>query len=85
MKVVKRTFEASNHAKGSPERERLNLSAETSEYMTSYRYLISDTPYSFRTKTAADAKLNQLLRDAKQERDAGIIRDPFNNWALRND
>lgn len=55
--VVKRTFEASQHPKGSPERARLNLSCLTSEYMPSYRYALSDGSNTFRTKGEGDVAL----------------------------
>jgi hypothetical protein len=42
MDVIRRTFEAATHPKGSEERARLNCDARTSEYMPSYRYLTSD-------------------------------------------
>ena len=38
--IVRRTFEAAKHPKGSEERARLNCNAVTSEYLTSYRYLV---------------------------------------------
>lgn len=68
--VLRRTFEARQYPKDSPERARLNLEALTSEYMPSYRYLVrrpflmSDgsthptQPFienAFRTKAEAEA------------------------------
>lgn len=38
--VVRRTFQALQHPKGSPERQRLNEVAETSEYNRSYKYAV---------------------------------------------
>lgn len=64
--IIKRTFEAKKYPKGSEERKSLNLKAETSEYMTSQKYLLrqyyeetySHTAYtsdmSFRTKREAE-------------------------------
>lgn len=67
MKVVRRTFEAAKHPKGSPERTRLNLDWLTSEYMTSYRYGVRNDDGSkvtvgigsdtFRTKGEAEAAI----------------------------
>jgi hypothetical protein len=37
--ILKRTFEAARHPKGSPERARLNEETLTSEYMTSMLWL----------------------------------------------
>ena len=42
MKVIRRTFEALKHEKGSDERARLNLSWVTSEYLPGIRYGISE-------------------------------------------
>lgn len=39
-KIHRRTFEAKKHPKGSEERKKLNMSAITSEYMTSYKYAL---------------------------------------------
>lgn len=38
-KIIKRTFEALKYPEGSKEREELNLSAKTSAYMPSYKYI----------------------------------------------
>lgn len=38
--VIKRTFEAKKYPKGSPERARLNLHTETSEYYPSRKYCV---------------------------------------------
>lgn len=57
--VHKRTFEAKNHPKGSPERARLNEDPRTSEYMPSYRYVVIG-PHghqSFRTKAEAEGAI----------------------------
>lgn len=55
--VVRRTFEAAKHPRGSAERARLNLKTVTSEYMPSYRYaLVTSTSVGvFRTKAEAAA------------------------------
>lgn len=50
-KIYKRTFEALKHPKGSLERVQLNLSAITSEYMTSYKYQVIGDRISFGYKT----------------------------------
>jgi hypothetical protein len=57
-KIIKRTFEANKHPKGSEERTRLNCSAVTSEYMTSYKYLVGRK--QFRTKREAEEFINNL-------------------------
>lgn len=66
--LIKRTFEAGKYPRGSQQRADLNLKAETSEYMPSYKYILrtfhpetdTHTAYvsdrNFRTKTEA---LNQ--------------------------
>ena len=64
MQVVRRTFEAAKHPKGSPERVELNKSWVTSEYMTSYKYGVlrsdgSETPFCYRTKREAEEKVRQ--------------------------
>ena len=38
--ILKRTFEALSHPKGSEERKKLNEKSLTSEYMTSYKYIL---------------------------------------------
>jgi hypothetical protein len=54
MQVIKRTFEATKHPKGSPERVELNKSVITSEYMTSYKYTVDGlSSKTFRTKGEA--------------------------------
>lgn len=63
MKVLRRTFEALKHPKGSPERNRLNADNLTSEYMPSYRYVVrnddgSHTPFTYRTKAEALSKVD---------------------------
>ncbi len=40
MEIIKRTFEAKNFPKDSAERKKLNEKSETSEYMTSYKYVV---------------------------------------------
>lgn len=69
MTLHRRTFEANKFPKGSPERERLNLDALTSEFNPSYRYLVREVAlmsdgspntaqghhdHSFRTKLEAE-------------------------------
>ena len=55
--VSRRTFEALNHPKFSPERGILNLNAVTSEYGPSHKYAAQGEHYSltFRTKREAIA------------------------------
>jgi hypothetical protein len=55
MEVKRRTFEALKYLKGSPERERLNRSSLTSEYMPSYKYVVMSANLytTFRTKKEA--------------------------------
>jgi len=62
MDIKRRTFEAKKHAKGSEERKKLNLNAETSEYMPSYKYLLVDGNFnrSFRTKKEAQQAVDRL-------------------------
>jgi hypothetical protein len=59
VEIARRTFEAKQHPKGSPERARLNLDARTSEYMTSYRYCAVEadgrSTRTFRTRAEAAA------------------------------
>lgn len=64
MKVIRRTFEALKHEKGSDERARLNLSWVTSEYLPGIRYgIIEDdgtpTCWNYRTKRECEAKILQ--------------------------
>jgi hypothetical protein len=56
--IIKRTFDAKKHPKGSDERAKLNCNAATSEYMTSYKYLVGWR--QFRTRKDAEEYLNQL-------------------------
>lgn len=61
LQVVRRSFEAAKHPKGSTEREHLNADWRTSEYMTSHKFGIVDAagnrlPFTFRTKAEAEAK-----------------------------
>ena len=53
MDVIRRTFEAAQHPKGSEERARLNQDVRTSEYLPSLRYMTSGDGKTFRT--SADA------------------------------
>lgn len=53
IQVLRRTFAAAKHPKGSEERARLNRDAITSEYMPSERYRTSDGR-NFRTKRDAE-------------------------------
>jgi hypothetical protein len=42
-KIIKRTFKALKHPKGSPERNKLNRSSITSEYARYKKYLVVDS------------------------------------------
>lgn len=57
--LTKRTFEALQYPKGSIARQNLNQRAETSEYMTSYKWVAQKGIHNrdFRTKTEAEAWL----------------------------
>lgn len=59
--VIRRTFEAKKHPKGSPERTRLNMDAVTSEYLPSYRYQVVGRRFgsAFRTKAEAQAFIDR--------------------------
>lgn len=63
--VKRRTFEAAKHPKGSAERDRLNRSPLTSEYMPSYKYnVVKDeteaTCFSYRTRGEAEGRADSL-------------------------
>lgn len=64
--VARRTFEAGKFPPGSPERDRLNLDNLTSEYMTSYRYVLrldgEPTFYASRNKSESEARAEDLNR-----------------------
>jgi hypothetical protein len=64
MDVIRRTFEAANHPKGSDERARLNEDPATSEYMPSYRWLAADGT-SYRTRSLAQAYVDAQPRCGK--------------------
>lgn len=65
--LIKRTFEAKFYKVGSEERNRLNCDPKTSEYMTSYKYMVKchvpETKthlahtYSKQFKTKAEAEI----------------------------
>jgi hypothetical protein len=54
--IVRRTFEAANYPKGSPQRVKFNESNMTSEYMTSYRWAIIGENVSTSARTLSEAK-----------------------------
>jgi hypothetical protein len=62
--VARRTFEAKQHSLGSIERARLNLSALTSEYMPSYKFVLlqdgNETPFTCTTREEAEEKAHSL-------------------------
>lgn len=67
MKIYKRTFEAKKHPVGSPEREELNKSGITSEYMTSYKYQLVGERISFGYKTKQDAEAAMACFKSRKE------------------
>lgn len=69
MIIYKRTFEAKKYPKGSEERIKLNESAITSEYMTSYKYQIIGEHFSsaYRTKAEAEIALTRMARRPHHE------------------
>ena len=62
--VARRTFAARQHRLGSIERARLNLSALTSEYMPSFKFVLlqdgRETPFTCTTRADAEAKAHIL-------------------------
>jgi len=54
-RVYKRTFEARQYPFGSIERNQLNESSITSEYMTSYKYYVEGPNVGVTEKTKAEA------------------------------
>lgn len=62
--VARRTFAAKQYRLGSIERARLNLSALTSEYMPSYKFVIlqdgKETSFACTTRADAEAKAHSL-------------------------
>jgi hypothetical protein len=62
IRVFRRTFEATKHPKGSPERARLNESVETSEYMPSHRYGVTGPHFSQGCRTKGEA---EQIRDRR--------------------
>lgn len=65
MSVHRRTFDARNHPKGSPERARLNEDPRTSEYMTSYRYCSIGAHHRLSFRTRAEAEAFEAQRAAR--------------------
>lgn len=70
IRIYRRTFEARKHPKGSPERKRLNLHSETSEYGGGHRYgqeilmgTGSTSRDTFRTKAEAEANTERWLKE----------------------
>ncbi len=66
MRIVKRTFEAKNHEKGSQARAKLNLDWRTSEYLPSMKYGVEPDEgeglyFVFPTKKEAEQKAIELL------------------------
>ena len=56
FQVIKRTFEAEKHPKGSPRRAELNESVVTSEYMHSHKYAIIGDHFSNSQRSKAEAE-----------------------------
>ena len=66
MRLVRRTFAALKHPKGSEERSQLNLDWLTSEYMPSHKYGLRNDdgthlPYTYRTKDNAVDAMSRLM------------------------
>lgn len=67
-RVERRLFTAANEPQGSPERARLNESALTSQYMTSYPWVAVCTDgrtRPFNSKAAAEAYIQQQTRGSE--------------------
>jgi len=69
MRTIKRTFEALQYPKGSADRERLNLSWVTSEYLPSIKYgIVEDdgtpTCWNYKTKRECEQKIAQKMSRA---------------------
>ena len=62
-KIVKRKFTALNYPKGSTNRAKLNNNPLTSEYMTSYKYIVIGR---VRFSHGGIAKINQSVRSKKE-------------------
>lgn len=57
MKIIKRTFQASQHPEGSPERIKLNEELITSEYQPEYHYIVESGNYQLHAlKTREEAE-----------------------------
>lgn len=60
MNIIKRTFEALKHPKGSQERIKLNEELITSEYQPDYKYILEVGNYqlhAFKTRKEAEEYL----------------------------
>lgn len=60
MKIIKRTFQASQHPEGSQERNKLNEELITSEYQPDYKYILEVGNYqlhAFKTREEAEEYL----------------------------
>lgn len=60
MKIIKRTFQASQHPEGSQERNKLNEELITSEYQPDYKYILEVGNYqlhAFKTRDEAEEYL----------------------------
>jgi len=65
--IIQRTFEAKKYPVGSKERLKFNLKPETSEYMTSYKFIVrehfpeTETHYAYKSdhsfETLKEAKI----------------------------
>lgn len=72
FEVKKRTFAAEKYPPGSPERDTLNTSAVTSEYMHSYKYAVvmnddlgRSAAQTFRSKSEAMEYANRKNSEVK--------------------
>lgn len=71
--IKKRTFEALKYPKNSKEREQLNLDRLTSEYMTSYKYVLyvylPETPANFATTLTYNGRTKEELVEKAKDFD----------------
>ncbi len=88
FKISRRTFDACEHPKGSEQRERLNLRAETSEYMPSRRYTLRGPHFStsYVLKREADAELARIMeREENDEADRAtnrVLSEPDSRFTI---
>ena len=71
--ILRRTFKAKEYPKGSEEREKLNLDPVTSEYMTSYKYVVK-TPCLMSDGTPKPGQHNNY-RTCRSKQEAVLIQE----------